>query len=109
MFKKIKRWKSYIKIAKLADKLLNGIEEEQKLKKNIFTSKTFWLNILALLNELVKLIPMNPSIQDSITLDTATLAVALPLANVVVRKFTRVPVEIIPSSDHKKVDSKYKD
>ena len=91
-----KRVRSYWRIKKAADRLLDHIEKEQKLlSKSIFTSRTFWLNILALLNELIKILPLNPSLQ-GYTVPTEVVASALPVANIVLRRFTSQPVTIIP-------------
>ena len=98
--KELKRVRSYLKIKKAADKLLNGIEEEQKLlklSKSIFKSKTFWVNLLALLNELIKILPLNESLQ-GVMIPTDVMAVGLPLANVALRKFTKIPVTLMPVS-----------
>ena len=68
-----------------------------KLSKSIFKSKTFWLNLLALLNELIKVLPINESIQN-VTIPTSVVALALPPANIILRKFTSKETFVIPPS-----------
>ena len=95
----LKRVRSYYKIKKAADKLLDGIEQEQKLfSKSIFKSRTFWVNLLALLNELLKILPLNENIT-GIAIPSDIVAAALPPINIVLRKLTRVPVRVISNGD----------
>lgn len=88
-----KRLRSYWKIKRAADKLLDYIEEEQKVSKSIFRSKTFWFNLLALLNELIKILPgMSPN--QIPTVSTETLLPLIAAGNIILRRLTSESVKI---------------
>lgn len=94
MFKGIKRWKQYINIARAADKTLDEVERRQRMGKEFWKSKTFWVNILALINELLKIVPLNPSIENAVPLiPTEVIVASLPIANILLRRVTNEPMK----------------
>ncbi len=58
--------------------------------KNIFKSKTFWLNLLAIVTTIVPVLPVNIQ-QHAVP--------ALAVGNIILRKLTKEPVSVLPQSD----------
>lgn len=84
-FRKLKR---DLKLKRELDKVLDEVEKAKDMK-SIFTSKTFWLNLIIIINELLKLLPDNtvPTVPNSV------VAGVLPAANILLRRYaTKEPV-----------------
>lgn len=67
------------------------------MSKAFWKSKTFWLNVLALLNELIKILP-------DVGIPSVPSELALPLVaggNVVLRKFTHKSIVLSEKNDRK--------
>jgi hypothetical protein len=72
------------KIYKRANKLANLLQEAQ-VSKSLFTSKTFWVNIISAGLELSQILPI-PS---------GYLTLGTNIANIILRTITTTPVHIV--------------
>lgn len=91
--KSIKDLRRNLRLNRLTNKVFDSAYESNKMGKQFWKSKTFWVNLLALLNELLKILPMNPSIQ-SVLIPDEIVAAGLPVVNIALRKMTKVPLVV---------------
>ena len=77
----IQLWTVYRRAQKLA-----GLLEEAKMSKHLFTSKTFWFNVLTAAAELTQVLPLPPG----------TVAIAAAVINIGLRFVTDQSVHVLP-------------